>query len=97
MPQTVLVADGVEVLTRVRRGPVDALVLDVMMPALDGLGVCRVLRADGDRAPVLMPTARVETPDRVTGHDADADDRRTRRRSTPTPTTSSRWRGGAGP
>ncbi|MEU9818526.1 response regulator transcription factor [Pseudonocardia alni] len=67
-------ADGVEVLTRVRRDPVDALVLDVMMPALDGIGVCRVLRADGDRTPVLMLTARVETPDRVAGLDAGADD-----------------------
>jgi two-component system response regulator MprA len=68
------VADGVEALTKVRRDPVDALILDVMMPGLDGLGVCRVLRADGDRTPVLMLTARVETPDRVAGLDAGADD-----------------------
>ena len=45
-----------------------------MMPGVDGLGVCRVLRADGDRTPVLMLTARVETPDRVAGLDAGADD-----------------------
>ena len=66
--------DGVEALTRVRRDPFDALVLDVMMPGLDGLGVCRVLRAEGDRTPVLMLTARVETPERVAGLDAGADD-----------------------
>ena len=45
-----------------------------MMPGVDGLGVCRVLRADGDHTPVLMLTARVETPDRVAGLDAGADD-----------------------
>ena len=66
--------DGVEALTRARHDAYDALVLDVMMPGVDGLGVCRVLRADGDRTPVLMLTARVETPDRVAGLDAGADD-----------------------
>lgn len=45
-----------------------------MMPGVDGLAVCRVLRAEGDRTPVLMLTARVETPDRVAGLDAGADD-----------------------
>jgi two-component system response regulator MprA len=68
------VDDGVQALTRARREPVDVLVLDVTLPGLDGLGVCRVLRADGDRTPVLMLTARVETPDRVAGLDAGADD-----------------------
>ncbi len=68
------VADGVETLTRARRDAFDALVVDVMMPGVDGLAVCRVLRADGDRTPVLMLTARVETPDRVAGLDAGADD-----------------------
>jgi two-component system, OmpR family, response regulator MprA len=68
------VVDGVEALTRAHRESFDALVLDVMMPGLDGLGVCRVLRAEGDRTPVLMLTARVETPDRVAGLDAGADD-----------------------
>ncbi|MCD2186352.1 response regulator transcription factor [Actinomycetospora sp. SF1] len=66
--------DGVESLTRVRRESFDALVLDVMMPGVDGLAVCRVLRADGDRTPVLMLTARQETADRVAGLDAGADD-----------------------
>jgi two-component system, OmpR family, response regulator MprA len=68
------VVDGVEALTRVRRDTFDALVVDVMMPGVDGLAVCRVLRAEGDRTPVLMLTARVETPDRVAGLDAGADD-----------------------
>jgi len=71
---TVAVADGVEALTRSRRDAFDALVVDVMMPGVDGLAVCRVLRAEGDRTPVLMLTARVETPDRVAGLDAGADD-----------------------
>jgi two-component system, OmpR family, response regulator MprA len=66
--------DGVEALAAARREPQDALVLDVMMPGVDGLGVCRVLRADGDTTPVLMLTARVETSDRVAGLDAGADD-----------------------
>jgi two-component system response regulator MprA len=49
-------------------------VLDLMMPSVDGLTVCRVLRAEGDRTPVLMLTARTETSDRVAGLDAGADD-----------------------
>src|SRR5690606_37257272 len=65
---------GVQAVTRARRDAFDLLVLDVLMPGLDGLGVCRVLRADGNRVPVLMLTARVETPDRVAGLDAGADD-----------------------
>ena len=69
-----VVTDGVEALARTRRDSFDALVVDVMMPGVDGLGVCRVMRAEGDRTPVLMLTARVETPDRVAGLDAGADD-----------------------
>ncbi|WP_433832867.1 response regulator transcription factor [Actinoplanes sp. CA-015351] len=68
------VADGQEALGRARREPVDAMVIDVMMPGVDGLAVCRGLRADGDRTPLLMLTARVETSDRVAGLDAGADD-----------------------
>jgi two-component system, OmpR family, response regulator MprA len=66
--------DGVEALAVARREAFDVLLLDVMMPGVDGLGVCRVLRADGDTTPVLMLTARVETSDRVAGLDAGADD-----------------------
>ncbi|GAB3483958.1 response regulator transcription factor [Nocardiopsis coralliicola] len=68
------VEDGVQALAAVHAEPVDLLVLDVMMPGVDGLGVTRVLRAEGDRTPILMLTARVETPDRVAGLDAGADD-----------------------
>ncbi|WP_067970206.1 response regulator transcription factor [Nocardiopsis trehalosi] len=68
------VADGVQAIAAVHADPVDLLVLDVMMPGVDGLGVCRVLRAEGDRTPIMMLTARVETPDRVAGLDAGADD-----------------------
>ncbi|MFF8034838.1 MULTISPECIES: response regulator transcription factor [unclassified Streptomyces] len=68
------VADGAEALAQVHRSRPDVLVLDVMMPGVDGLQVCRVLRAEGDRTPVLMLTALVETADRIAGLDAGADD-----------------------
>ena len=68
------VADGVEALAQAHRSPPDVLVLDVMMPGIDGLQVCRVLRAEGDRTPILMLTARVESADRIAGLDAGADD-----------------------
>ena len=68
------VADGVAALSAVRRETPDLVVLDVMMPGVDGLGVCRVIRADGIRVPVLMLTARVEVDARVAGLDAGADD-----------------------
>ena len=69
-----LAADGVEALDRIARSPPDAVVLDVAMPVLDGLEVCRRLRAAGDRTPVLMLTARDAVDDRVEGLDAGADD-----------------------
>ena len=68
------VADGVEALAHAHRTPPDVLVLDVMMPGIDGLQVCRVLRAEGNRTPILMLTALVETADRIAGLDAGADD-----------------------
>jgi two-component system response regulator MprA len=68
------VADGAAALDAVGNDPPDALVLDVMMPVLDGLSVCRRLRAQKDRTPVLILTARAEVPDRVSGLDAGADD-----------------------
>lgn len=52
----------------------DAIVLDVMLPGIDGIETCRRLRADGVWSPVLMLTARGELPDRVTGLDSGADD-----------------------
>jgi two-component system response regulator MprA len=52
----------------------DAVVLDVLMPGMDGLEVCRTLRRRGSRLPVLMLTARTQVEDRVEGLDAGADD-----------------------
>ncbi|MEV6958935.1 response regulator transcription factor [Streptomyces sp. NPDC051207] len=68
------VADGVAALAQAHRGRPDVLVLDVMMPGIDGLQVARVLRAEGDSTPILMLTALVETADRIAGLDAGADD-----------------------
>ncbi|WP_329052603.1 response regulator transcription factor [Streptomyces violaceus] len=72
--QVMAVADGVEALAQTHRNRPDVLVLDVMMPGIDGLQVCRVLRAEGDRTPVLILTALVEIADRIAGLDAGADD-----------------------
>jgi two-component system response regulator MprA len=69
-----LAADGAEALDRLLVSPPDALVLDVLMPRMDGLEVCRRLRRGGDRTPVLMLTARDAVSDRVSGLDAGADD-----------------------
>jgi two-component system response regulator MprA len=69
-----LAEDGHRALDRLALAPVDAVVLDVSMPGLDGLEVCRRLRAAGDRTPVLMLTARDAIDDRVDGLDAGADD-----------------------
>ncbi|MFJ6693139.1 response regulator transcription factor [Streptomyces sp. NPDC091294] len=66
--------DGVEALTQARRQSFRALVVDVSMPHVDGVAVCRVLRADGDSTPLLMLTARAAAPDRIAGLDAGADD-----------------------
>lgn len=68
------VADGAAALEAMRTDRPDLLVLDLMMPSVDGLTVCRVLRSEGDRLPILMLTARTETSDRVAGLDAGADD-----------------------
>jgi two-component system response regulator MprA len=68
------VADGLAAIDAVTRDHPDAVVLDVMMPTLDGLGVCRKLRSMGDRTPILVLTARTEVSDRVAGLDAGADD-----------------------
>jgi two-component system, OmpR family, response regulator MprA len=67
-------ADGCEALERIDSRPPDALVLDLLMPRVDGLELCRRLRHSGDRTPVLMLTARDAVADRVTGLDAGADD-----------------------
>jgi two-component system response regulator MprA len=69
-----LAEDGQQALDTLAEGVVDAIVLDVMMPRVDGLEVCRRLRAAGDRTPVLMLTAKDAIDDRVDGLDAGADD-----------------------
>ena len=66
--------DGQRALDRLAGTTPDLVVLDVMMPRVDGLEVCRRLRAAGDRVPVLMLTARDGIDDRVDGLDAGADD-----------------------
>jgi len=66
--------DGREAIRTLSHGRPDAVILDVLMPGLDGLEVCRRLRASGDRTPVLMLTARAEVSERVAGLEAGADD-----------------------
>ena len=68
------VPDGAAALERTMTDPPDLLVLDVMMPGVDGLAVCRSLRRQGDHTPILVLTARTEVSDRVSGLDAGADD-----------------------
>jgi two-component system response regulator MprA len=71
-----LASDGAEALERLEANgdDPDLVVLDVLMPNVDGLEVCRTLRRTGSRLPVLMLTARDEVSDRVAGLDAGADD-----------------------
>jgi two-component system response regulator MprA len=69
-----LAGDGAEALARLAGLRADLVVLDVLMPVLDGITVCRRLRASGDRTPILMLTARDAVSDRVVGLDAGADD-----------------------
>ena len=66
--------DGMAALEIMASHPPDAIILDVMMPYLDGLGVARRVRASGDTTPILMLTARHEVAHRVAGLDAGADD-----------------------
>jgi two-component system, OmpR family, response regulator MprA len=72
--QVITAAHGGEALDAVARSPVDLIVLDVLMPILDGFEACRRLRERGDATPVLVLTARDAVDDRVTGLDAGADD-----------------------
>ena len=72
--QVELAGDGQQALDAVTAQRPDAMVLDVMMPRLDGLEVCRRLRGTGDDLPILVLTARDAVSDRVAGLDAGADD-----------------------
>jgi two-component system response regulator MprA len=67
-------ADGREAIRALSQTAPDAVILDVLMPGVDGLEVCRRMRATGDRTPVLMLTARSEIAERVAGLEAGADD-----------------------
>jgi two-component system OmpR family response regulator len=69
-----IAGDGEEAISLARAVDYDAIVLDVMLPGLDGFAVCRQLRHDGVWSPVLMLTARDDVEDRVKGLDAGADD-----------------------
>ena len=69
-----LASDGQAALFSVARRSADAVVLDVLMPVMDGLETCRKLRRQGNTVPVLMLTARHDVSDRVAGLDAGADD-----------------------
>ncbi len=72
--QVDLAVDGKDALDAVSQRRPDAMVLDVMMPRLDGLEVCRRMREAGDELPILVLTARDAVSDRVAGLDAGADD-----------------------
>ena len=67
-------ADGREALDFLNVGKYDVIVLDIMMPRLDGIEVLKAIRASGDRTPVMLFTAKAEIEDRVAGLNAGADD-----------------------
>lgn len=72
--EVTLASDGMEALQAVQRAEPDAIVLDVMMPGVDGLALTRRLRQDAVEVPILMLTAKDAVPDRVEGLDTGADD-----------------------
>ncbi|HUO75079.1 MAG TPA: response regulator transcription factor [Solirubrobacteraceae bacterium] len=72
--EVLLAETGAQALSEVSTGVPDAVVLDVGLPDIDGLEVCRLLRREGNRVPVLMLTARDAVSDRIDGLDAGADD-----------------------
>jgi len=67
-------ANGADALASVSRSPVDLIILDVLMPMLDGFNTCRALRERGNATPVIVLTARDAVDDRVAGLEAGADD-----------------------
>lgn len=72
--ETRAVEGGAALDRELSRNPVDAIVLDLMMPGEDGLAICRRLRADGDMTPIVMLTARGDPIDRIIGLETGADD-----------------------
>ncbi len=66
--------EGNEAIERISNGDYDLVILDWMLPGVDGLTVCRTLRSRGVTTPVLILTARAEVPERIAGLDAGADD-----------------------
>jgi DNA-binding response OmpR family regulator len=67
-------ADGAIALNLMEENPYDAIILDLMLPKIDGIRVCEKLRERGDGTPILMLTARDQLEDKVTGFNAGADD-----------------------
>ena len=72
--EVIAVMDGAEALTLARSRTPNLIVLDVMLPIMSGMEVCRSLRAEGDTVPILMLTARAEEIERVVGLETGADD-----------------------
>lgn len=72
--ETVTAQDGIDALAKLSSGRMDAVIMDVMMPRLDGLEATRMLRNSGNDVPILILTARDAVEDRVDGLDAGADD-----------------------
>jgi DNA-binding response OmpR family regulator len=72
--ETIVASDGKQALSLAKEREFDVVVLDIMLPQLDGFELCRQLRLDGVQTPVLMMTARTDVDDRVKGLDAGADD-----------------------
>jgi DNA-binding response OmpR family regulator len=66
--------DGLQALELARQKRADLLVLDLMLPGMDGLDVCRVLRGEGNRVPIIMLTAKTTEADKLVGLDLGADD-----------------------
>ena len=69
-----IVHNGLDAYDYISQINYDTIVLDIMMPGMDGLTVLKKLRKDGIKTPVLMLTAKAEIEDRITGHNSGADD-----------------------
>ncbi|UQA63918.1 response regulator transcription factor [Polyangium aurulentum] len=69
-----VVPDGATAIGQIQSLPYDLVILDWMLPEVDGLSVCRTVRQKGCQVPILMLTARAEVPERIAGLDAGADD-----------------------